>query len=185
VTFAATIPINLNDFFADPDFAVTVADDGSSAQLNENFYYSGYLSNDPLLGDDGLIVPDNVLSLDFCLNFSLAEGNEDLFYAILFDGETGDPIPSDSSFYNLDYGSIDVTETFNGVLSWDLSDLDPGITLLGLEFVLETYDDLFASIASISNPVFVTAGSAPVPEPGTFLLLSAGLAGLVVYRRKG
>jgi hypothetical protein len=184
-SFANVIPIDLNDFFADPSDAVVIAEDGSYAKLNENENFLTYLANDPLLGDDGLVVPENVLSLEFCLNFSLAEGNEDLFYAILFDGETGDPIPSDSSFYSLDYGSIDVTDTFYGVLSWDLSELDPGITLLGLEFVLETYDDLFASTASISNPVFVTAGSAPVPEPGTFLLLSAGLAGLVVYRRKG
>src|SRR6056297_2880815 len=157
-TFAATIPIDLNNFFGDPPDAVVIAEDGSSATLYENILYENiswtYLAYDPYQfpeDDDGLIIPENVLSFEFCLDFSLAEGNDDLFYAALFDGESGDSITSvgDDFFISGEFGTIDFFQTFSGVLSWDLSELDHGVTRLGLEFGLETYDDLFASTASI------------------------------------
>jgi len=174
-TFAATIPIDLNNFFADPSDAVVIAEDGSSAQLNENENFLTYLANNPLLGEDGLVVPENVLSLEFCLELALDGDGEDLFFVDLFDGDSEETI---GSFYEF-------TENFKEKLSWDLSSFTPG-SLLGLNIEMEfDWYDGFASTATISNPVFVTAGTAPVPEPGTFLLLSVGLAGLVVYRRKG
>ena len=175
--FSATIPVDLNDFYADP--TVNVAADGSSAVMAEDEVYAYvYLANDPYLGDPGIAVPADVLSLGFHLDFAEDAGNDDSFLATLFDGDTGTFI-----------GDFYAEETWEGDVSWDLTGLDPAVTLLGLEFQLDAWDNYFDTTATISTLAFETedlnnGGSSPVPEPGTFLLLGAGLAGLAIVRRK-
>ncbi len=169
--FALTIQIDLNDFYQDPN--VIVSGDGSTATIEGD----GLLSNDPFYGDPGIAVPADLLSLSFDYSFTEGAGNDDDFYAWVFDGDTGTFI---------DELWVDFSDT--GTVDWNLSGLDPSTTLLGMEFQITEYGAVpavpfTASIVTISN-VHLTTEAAPVPEPTTMLLVGTGLAGLIGTVRK-
>lgn len=167
--FADIIPIDLNQFYGNPTAVVSL--DGASATLSEDSDLSSVLlSNDPYLGDPGIIVPSGLTTLGFTYEFTLAPGNEDNFYAKVFDGISGDVI---QDFRAETSGS--------GQVTWDLTGLSPDITLLGLEFQLNSYDNAFDSFVNISNPRLEATAS--VPEPSLLALLSLGLVGLARLKR--
>lgn len=172
VANASIIPIDLRDFDADP--TVTVAADGSSATMAEDAsLITVLLTNDPYYGYPGISVPSGLLSLNFSYSFAEGIDNEDNFYAKVFDGATGTIL---SEFLIEDSGL--------GIVSWDLSTLDPAIVLLGLEFQLNSYDTAFNSVASVSNVSLEISDAVPVPLPGTVLLLGSGVFTLLGFRKR-
>jgi hypothetical protein len=166
---AHAMPIDLNDFFADP--TVSVVADGSSATLAEDpFLFSVLLSNDPGLGDPNVIIPGAGVSLVFDYMFTEGAGNMDEFFAAVLDGTTGFSVGPGFEFATADSSS--------GTVAFDLSSLS-GLTL-GLSFELAAFDAASDSTVTVSN---VRLESVAVPEPGTFWLIGAGLIGWMVFRR--
>ena len=171
-TSAATIPIDLNDFYSDP--TVSVSPSGDSANMFEDSGLgSVLLSNDPFFGEPGITVPSNLVSLQFDYNFIEPINNDDIFYALVFDGVSGDLI---------DDFTLDITGS--GSIVWNLATLSPSTTLLGLEFQLN------ASIfdVGLDSAVFINIvqleTSATVPTPNTLILLGVGLFGVLSFQRK-
>jgi PEP-CTERM motif len=166
---AFAVPINLNNFFADP--TVTVAPDGLSAVLTED-PVTGFvlLSNDPGLGDPNVILPGAGVSLAF--DFAFAQGglgNNDEFAAFIIDANTGSNVGTGFEFFT--------QETSTGTVSFALSALT-GHTL-GLQFQLSALpgDRGLDSSATIAQVRLETA-PAVIPEPATWLLLASGLLGV-------
>lgn len=165
---AANIPINLNDFFADP--SVTVTADGTSASISEDpLLFSTLLANDPGLGDPNVIIPGIGTTLSFSYDFTEATGEDNEFGVFVVDGTTGGSVGSAFEFFTQDSSS--------GTISFDLTSL-VGQTL-GLQFELTAlFGDVgLDSIVTISN---VEMDVISVPEPSTLLLFFIGFIYLLL-----
>lgn len=168
---AAVIPIDLNDFFADPSVSVSL--DGSSASFAEDLSLpSVLLANDPGLGDPNVVIPGVGTLLMFDFDFMEAGGNDDVFSAFILDATTGLSIAPFVLFIN----SVSV-----GSVSFDLTSLVG--ESLGLQFELGSNigDQGIDSTLQISNVRLVTP-MVGVPEPTGLALL--GLACLAAVRGK-
>lgn len=165
------IPIDMNDFFADP--TVTVAADGSSASfLEEPGFAEVFLANDPGLGDPEVILASAGMGLFFDYDFVEAAGEMDSFFAYLLDGDTGFSIGSPFEFF-IDTSSL-------GTVSFDLTSLAG--TQIGLVFSLQSgfADTGVSSSLSISN-VRIDPLVATVPEPLVFVSMLIGLGMFVSF----
>lgn len=168
---AATVSINLNDFYIDAGAPVTVSADGSSAVLSESPNFSVVLlSNIPGSGDPDVIVPGAGAMLQFDYSFNEPANNTDVFHAALLDGNTGQPFGGAFEFFQTVSGA--------GQVQFDLSSF-VGSTL-GLQFELspELSDLGYDSTLSVSNVQIVT----PVPTPGSAVLLISGVFAMLRVR---
>ncbi|TSA05867.1 MAG: PEP-CTERM sorting domain-containing protein [Deltaproteobacteria bacterium] len=160
------VAIDLNTFTADPDTAVTIAADGSSATMFEDANYSSIW-----LYNDSIFIPADATALSFDYDFLLEANNSDELNAYLYD----------SGFNHLTDAWISATGI--GTIMWDLTGASFLGSNVGLEFDLNSLDLLWDSSVTISN-VRLESASTPIPEPCTMVLLGSGLAGLAGLARK-
>jgi hypothetical protein len=168
--------IDLNTFIADPFGAADVASDGSSATIYEDpsvmnvFFY-----------DSSISIPMDSMYLTFDYVFAEGFENDDDVNIYLYD-------PVDSArITRLRDADNDPFEVFlyssgSGSVTWDLLGADFLGDSVGFEVDLNSWDLYTDSYVEVSN-VNIT----PIPEPGTILLLTTGLAGIAGYgirRRK-
>jgi hypothetical protein len=165
---------------------VTIAPDGSSATMREDpENLSVVLSNDPGLGDLGIFIPLDSMSLTFDFNFVEPEGNDDEFFARLFEPISFGTL-ADADGNNLEFFT-DIPSS--GTVSWNLLGADFLGSTVGMEFLLNPkffgQDPDPSSILAENSSVFINNVSVnPVPEPATLLLVGSGLAGFFAVRRK-
>lgn len=166
-----TTAIDLNGFYADQ--SITVSSDGGSATMEEDAFLSVvFLSNDPTLGDPGIALSGQPLSLSFDFLFSVAPGGDDELYARVFNGSNGALLNEWST-----------ATSQSGTVSWDLNGIDASITTLGLEFQLRSWDSDIGSIVGLSNVTLTSESAAPVPEPSTLLLFATGTLAIAAFGR--
>ena len=165
------IPIDLNDFFADP--TVTVALDGSMATIAEDpGFFTVLLANDPGLGDPEVIIAARGRLLEFEFDFVEPAPNDEEFGAFVTDASTGFSLGPAFEFFT-DMPS-------SGTVSFDLTSLVG--TTLGLQFQLSSLfaDAACDSTVTVSDVRLVDPDV--IPEPYTLALLALGV-GVLVRRR--
>jgi len=172
------------------NFDVAGASGGSSVTLsNISTVPAGWTSLDASLASG---LDSTVFSLNdgesatfdfFTLTASgLGLGSADISATLAFDAP---PALSGSGIGGVSWGSF-FGLISAGVLNWDST---PSVaTLADGNMVSMEFESGVAvecgNAATVHATVTNLGGAAPVPEPSTFLLLGAGIAGLAFYRRK-
>lgn len=172
IAFALPVQIDLTQFTVYGS-TISVASDGSSAQLQEDpAQFAVFLFNDPGMGDPALITPGTDTYLQFDYVFNEAFNNDDFFQAYLY--EAGN--------YSLS-PAFEASSSGSGTVEFDLSAY-LGMTL-GLDFVLASNDFDLGSFVTVSNLRLDQRSQPPtqVPEPAIGYLFGLGLV-LIWWRQR-
>jgi len=158
-------PIDLNGFFAIPPQNVTIAPDGSSAELQLGTVGLAALVHDPsFLGSPALIIPTVQESwLKFAYDFVEGPNNNDEFSAGVTDS-LGEPLGPAFVF--------STTDSSSGTVEFNLTQF-VGEPFVGLAFILEALDADLGSSVRISDVRLQL-----IPEPSTVSMFALGASGL-------
>lgn len=156
---------------------VYILADGSSATLGlEEDGYS-LLQSDPasVSTDPGVSITSDATWLSFYYDFVEGDNSDTVFSWWLTD--------ADGNFLSAFYADMDAT--LSGLISLDLSAYigqTLGITFQIMEYAMDASGNYLAESVATINKLQLTATR--VPEPGTCILLGAGLIAMAGIRRK-
>ena len=142
----------------------------NNATLSENTAFGlTLLSNDPFLGDPGIMVPNNAQKL--ALDYSFFTSGSDNFELRVLDSSGG----ADYFSYFHD-GTLFAPGAYTGAFELDLSALGWVSGPIGLEFSLVSNfnDSTFDASLDISNVMFLNNTTTPLPSPSGSILLLLG-----------
>ena len=164
---------------SDPAFVSFGPDNNDAVLTEDDLWGLTWLSNDPFLGDPGIVVSLNASNLTFDLAFSTS-GN-DSFEVKLLDATGGAPLFS--LFHDGD--ALGPGSFFYDNVSIDLVLLNLTGDTIGLDFSLVSgFTDLTVdAVLTIAN-VSINETLTPIPEPSTRLLVCLGMVAFIGYMRK-
>ena len=161
---AAETPLSFGNFFATQE-EVSIHEDGSRADLSESTVIGVViLENDPGLGDSNIIEPGLDTELRFDYQFYEFDGDNDLFFVVLFDTSAG-PLTGEIESLELDSSGVGEgrfhlshLEGRQLGLSFELHELDPlngstgsSVSLFNLRLVSEIDTDGDGVVDSLDN----------------------------------
>lgn len=155
------------------EWSVNTDHDGSSGYMLDDLTYALGLDKDPGAAVD-FIAFDQIAPLSPPDYWDHAIGNN-------FTGNGGGTVAGDATAYASLIALNNVAQN-SWKPHWFISPFDP--TVDGTyDFYLAAFDGA-TQLARTEMQIIVGEGGAPIPEPGTVLLLGAALVGLVAVRRK-
>jgi hypothetical protein len=162
---ASALPVDLRTFSASPAANIAISADGLTATFSEDIVSS------PISLSGNIPFPESAIVVSFQYELSVAAWNEDYFD--FFIGDITTPA------FSVGGAAGDSLLVFSGVQNVDLRPFGAGALALIFDFGFGFGDLGLDSQLTISN-----VHTPPIPEPSALLVMSIGLAIVVVAIRR-